>query len=362
MKADDGVRTRDLKLGKLALYQLSYIRACSRLPFSLGNAACRILYPKLVSSGWGLVIEELLCCAMARQNISFTSGGTRCAAWHYEPEGEGVHPYVVMAHGLGATRECQLAPFAECFADAGYGVLVFDYRYWGDSDGEPRQLLSVSRQLADWQAAFDFVRTLPKVDAKRVAIWGSSFGGGHAITTAAKVPGVAAAIAQVPFADGLQSLLGLRPLTAIRLSVAGIADILLGLIGRGPVYVPLLGRPGDVALMSAADSYDGYMQLVPETALASGNWVNRAAARIAITLPLYSPRRHAKRVTAPLLVVAAKADTIAPARGAAAAAKNAVAGELKTYDGGHFDFYMGAGFDKIVVDEIEFLDRHLKQG
>ncbi|MBJ7348481.1 MAG: alpha/beta fold hydrolase [Thermoleophilaceae bacterium] len=299
---------------------------------------------------------------MDRLDIDFTSSGTRCAAWHYEPEGDGKYPYVVMAHGLGGTREGQLAPFAERFAAAGYGVLVFDYRYWGDSDGEPRQLLSVSRQLQDWRAAFDFVRTLPKVDSQRVALWGSSFGGGHAITTAAKVPGVAAAIAQVPFADGLQSLLALRPLTAIRLTFAAIADVALALIGRGPVYVPLLGRPGEVALMSAADSYDGYMSIVPETAITSGNWVNRAAARIALTLPLYSPRRHAKHVTAPLLVLTAAKDTIAPARGAVTAAKNAVAGELKTYDGGHFDYYMGVGFEKIVADEIEFLDRHLKHG
>lgn len=295
-----------------------------------------------------------------RQTVEFMSEGTCCRGWHYVPDGPGPHPYVVMGHGLGATIELGLDDFARRFADAGYGVLAFDYRGFGFSDGEPRQVISVGRQLADWAAALSFVRSLPAVDAGRIAVWGSSFGGGHAISVAARDHEVAAAISQVPFGDGLQSVFKIRPLTAVKLTIAGLVDLAGSLVGAGPKYVPLVGRPGDTALMAAADSYDGYMQLVPAEAVDSGRWRDRAAARIALWIGLYSPRRSARKVQAPLLVVAASGDTIAPSKGAVAAANAAPKGELIEYDGGHFDYYKGPGFDKIVADEIAFLDRVLK--
>jgi hypothetical protein len=46
-----------------------------------------------------------------------------------------------------------VAPFAQRFAAAGYYALVFDYRHFGDSDGEPRRLLDIKRQLQDWRRA-----------------------------------------------------------------------------------------------------------------------------------------------------------------------------------------------------------------
>src|SRR5262245_24081717 len=119
-----------------------------------------------------------MASTIARTDTEFLSHGTRCAAWHYEPAGDSSHPYVVMAHGLGATRELRLDAFAERFAAAGYGVFVFDYRHFGGSDGEPRELISIRQQLQDWQAAIEHVRGLPGVDRERVAIWGSSFAGG----------------------------------------------------------------------------------------------------------------------------------------------------------------------------------------
>jgi pimeloyl-ACP methyl ester carboxylesterase len=295
-----------------------------------------------------------------RRDTHFTSNGTSCVAWHYLPDVSGPRPYVVMGHGLGATMELGLDDFAQRFAEAGYGVFAFDYRGFGASDGEPRQVISVRRQLEDWRAALDFVRSLPAVEEGRIAIWGSSFGGGHVISVAARDVGIAAVVSQVPFTDGLQSLFKLRPLTAVRLTLAGAVDAVRSIFGATPKYVPLIGRPGEVALMSAPDSYDGYMQLVAPEAAESGRWRNRAAARIALTIGMYSPRRAARKVKAPLLVVAAHGDSIAPAKGAVAAAKRAPHGELIEYDGGHFDYYKGPGFDQIVTDELAFLDRHLR--
>ena len=46
-----------------------------------------------------------------------------------------------MAHGFSGVREQRLDAYAERFAQAGLAVLVFDYRHFGASGGEPRQLL-----------------------------------------------------------------------------------------------------------------------------------------------------------------------------------------------------------------------------
>ncbi len=94
----------------------------------------------------------------SREETSFLSDGTRCAATIFRPEGAGTSatPAVVMAHGFGSPRALRLYAYAERFAAAGYAVVVFDYRGFGDSEGEPRQLLDISMQHDDWIAALAY--------------------------------------------------------------------------------------------------------------------------------------------------------------------------------------------------------------
>ena len=51
-----------------------------------------------------------------REDADFYSEGTRCSAWLYLPESDKKSPIIVMAHGLGGTREMRLCEFAERFA------------------------------------------------------------------------------------------------------------------------------------------------------------------------------------------------------------------------------------------------------
>ena len=82
---------------------------------------------------------------------------------------------VAFAHGWTGVREQRLDAYAERFAGAGLAVLVFDYRRFGASSGEPRQLHDIRRQLADWAAAIAFVRSRAEIDRALVALWGTSF-------------------------------------------------------------------------------------------------------------------------------------------------------------------------------------------
>src|SRR5215472_18262542 len=140
--------------------------------------------------------------AAQRDGISFRSGGDDCAAWHYRGSNSGC---VVMAGGAGVTKEPGTDRFATRFHAAGYSVLAFDHRHFGESGGAPRQVVRVREQLADWEAALDCAASLPGVAAGKIAAWGFSLAAGHLFRIAARRPDqrrLAAVIAQAPLVDG----------------------------------------------------------------------------------------------------------------------------------------------------------------
>ena len=162
-----------------------------------------------------------------REELHFRSGDGSCAAWLLRPHPVNAMPcpVVVMAHGFTATREDGLLPYAEQFAREGIATLAFDYRGFGDSTGGEPQVLNIGRELEDLESAVDFARSLDGIDARRVALWGSSFGGGLALDYAARTMSLSCVIAQVPFTDGISSLRSVPPRTSVRLAVKALADI-----------------------------------------------------------------------------------------------------------------------------------------
>src|SRR5512135_852818 len=112
-----------------------------------------------------------------------------------------------MAHGFSATRDDGLPAYAETFCDAGFVVVLFDYRHFGASTGEPRQLLDTGRQHDDYSAVVAWARRLDGVDPDRIVLWGSSFSGGHVLAVAATDPRIAAVISQAPNTDSIASLM-----------------------------------------------------------------------------------------------------------------------------------------------------------
>lgn len=289
-----------------------------------------------------------------RVDITFPSGEDECSAWLYLPDGDGPFPVIVMGHGLGAVREMRLDAYAERFQAAGYACLVFDYRHFGSSGGEPRQLLSVARQLEDWRAAIAHAGSRPELDADRLVLWGSSFGGGHVLATAAEIP-VAAAVIQCPFTDGVASTLAAPPRTAARLVALAVRDLLAARRGDAPVLVPLAGDPGTTALMSAPDVMPGYLSLVPEGVTVR----NEVAARVAFDILRYRPGAKAAKVTCPIHVTVCNKDSVAPARSTTRHVNKAPRAEVVHHPVGHFDIYTGEDFERVVADQLGFLARHV---
>jgi len=289
-----------------------------------------------------------------RLDVAFPSSGDDCRGWLFLPDVE--HPpLVILGHGLGATREYGLEPFARRFAEAGIAALVFTYRHFGDSGGQPRQLLDIERQLGDWAAALAYARGLDAIDSDRIALWGTSFGGGHVIEAAARDGAVAAVVSQCPFTDGLAATRAASPRSLARAVVPALRDELARLRNKPPVLVPLVGPHGSAALMTSPDSEPGYRALIPPDV----HFENGVSARFINHVGLYRPGRSARKVSAPILFCICETDAVAPAETALRYAATAPRGEVKRYPVGHFDIYLGEPFEDAVRDQTEFLVRHL---
>ncbi|MFH8394390.1 alpha/beta hydrolase [Streptomyces sp. NPDC018036] len=293
-----------------------------------------------------------------REKVRFASGDTSCAAWHYPGTNGGC---VIMAGGTSVTKEPASDLFAARFNDAGFAVLAFDHRRFGESGGAPRQIVRFDEQVADWHAAIRYATGLPDVDPDMISVWGFSLAGGHIFRVAADEPRLACAIAQTPLVDGPavapHALRSMTPLAALRLFGRGVADALGGLVGRPPLLVPAAGPRGAVASLTTPDAMDGDRALDPDRRHA--NWEQTVAARIALQIGAYRPGRQASRIRCPLLVVVCDQDQSVLPGPAIRAALNAPRSEVVHLTGSHYAPFLES-HEQAVAAEISFLNKHLE--
>ncbi len=292
-----------------------------------------------------------------REDVSFDSSRVTCAAWLYRPlSPSGPVPAVVLGPGLAGVRGAGLGAFAERLAAAGLAAFVFDYRCLGGSGGRPRQVVRVRHQLADWHAAIAAVRAQPGIDPTRVAVWGGSIGGGYAVKAAAEDPSLSAVVAHAPLTSGVASTLAVRPAPRqqVRLIAAGLADQVRALLRLSPKYIPVVGPPGALAVLTTADAEPDYRAIAPP------GWDERIAARVTLDLPLFRPGAAAANVRCPVFLAVADEDTITPPGQAARAMSRAEQVEIHHYPMRHFQSFHGAQCDRMVAAAIDFLCRHLQ--
>ncbi|HEX4000625.1 MAG TPA: SDR family NAD(P)-dependent oxidoreductase [Pirellulales bacterium] len=290
------------------------------------------------------------------QQLAFMSGGVACDAWLIRPPAaRQPMPVVLMAHGFAAEKSFGLIPYAEHFVRRGLAVMLFDYRHFGASGGAPRNLVSCRRQREDWQAALNVARQLPGIDPTRIALWGTSFSGGHVVDCASRNPDVAAVVAQVPMLD-VPASLGKHGLRYCSQAVwHGLRDLFRAATFRTPHLVPIVGRPEVFAVMNNPGCDEGYRRLVPLDA----EWPNACPARILLTSILHRPIARASHVKAPTLLVIAEQDQLISARSIRKAAGRMENATLITVAGDHFSPYYGETFHHVVAREANFLENCL---
>ena len=265
-----------------------------------------------------------------------------------------------MAHGVGATKDMFLEPIARRFADAGFAVLLFDYRSFGTSGGEPRQRVFPRDQIEDYRSALTWLSLQPQVDPDRLGIWGTSFGGGTVLHVAAFEPRVKAVVSQVGAMDLYQITRGSMGAEQF----AGLEQLIIQERVRhategGEVYIADIGQPGgDLALQTDQESWDFAHEA------ASPTWRNQVTVSSFEAILEHVPAKSIDLIAPrPLLMILAKDDTIS--RSDLIRAAFARAGEPKRLlevEGGHYSVYpwsRGQSADQAGQAAAEWFVEHL---
>ena len=296
---------------------------------------------------------------MPSQAVNFYSEGTRLAGDLFLPDGLGANDKragIVLCHGYTGVRDLYLPDTAKLLTAAGYVVLTFDYKGWGDSDG-PKARLSPYGRVLDSQAALTFLGAQAMVDGDRLGLYGTSYGGATVVWTAAVDPRVKAVV-----------------------SVVGI--------GHGGRWMRSVRRPDEYADLLARSEADRIRRVMTgESAFADRNTVllpDRQSAELAAAaragnpaavgeIPLeyiddtlgFHPEWIVDRIAPrPVLFITSDDDRLVPAE--QSEALFARAGEPKKLvvlrGVGHYEVYAGEAFRQVIEPTLAWYQQYLPAG
>ena len=256
-----------------------------------------------------------------------------------------------MAPGLGVERTAGLPAVAERFAERGYAAFNFDFRHFGESDGEPRHLVSPSKQIADYSAAIDRLRDIAAVDSDQTILWGYSLSGGHVLSVAAERFRLAGVISIAPFVDGRGLLRqGIRePKTLLRSVAAGCRDAVGRRVGGG-YDVPLVADPGKFGVITAPGAKRALFDIIDR----ESEWQNRLPASVLLGLPRYRPITNVSDISCPTLIVGARNDQIVPVSGPKAAAEQIPSATYLELPADHMSV-LSTDFERVISHQLSFL-------
>lgn len=289
--------------------------------------------------------------------VRFASDQDVCTGYLHRPCGvKQLPPVVLMMNGLATEWNFGTTAFIQALTAAGMATFNFDYRYFGASSGEPRQRLDFAAQLDDARAALACLRRRTDVDTTRLALWGSSLGGGHALMLAAEASDVQAVVVQVPHLDSRHAMKVVPKWQLVRTLGHALRDRLGALGGAVPHTLPVLAEPGELGLLTRPGWKAHYLSLIPATS----NWRNTTPARSIFTAGRYNPVDVVDRLKMPVLVVYGLQDAAIPAINVELAAQRMHQATLLPFDDDHFGVYEGRFHEDIVQQETAFLQEKLR--
>lgn len=291
--------------------------------------------------------------------VYFFSEGERIEALLYRPQPHaadgGLRPAIVLCHGFTALKEMFLPEVAARFAVEGWISLIPDYRYFGGSGGEPRGRLLPLGQVADIRNAITYMSQLPGVDPRRIGLFGTSFGGANVSYVAGIDERVRCGVSNVGIGDGERWLRWLRrgwewAEFKKRLEADRVKRVLTGESERvhsNEIMVP------DPTTRSVRDERQG----------AFPNWDVSVLLESADAISEFRPEDVVHRI-APraMLWIHAGEDVLVPPEESRKMFERA--GEPKRLvilEGlGHYDTYVGGGFEAMVAHGISWFREHLQ--
>lgn len=294
-----------------------------------------------------------------RQNIKIPIEDTFISAWLYIPEGIAKPvPCVILSNGLGGTKDVILEDFALGFVDAGFAAIAYDYRFFGESGGEPRQLFNGIKQQEDLKAVIDYARNCEKIDGDKIILWSTSAAGRYGINAAAKDPKIAGVISQCPSLDHSKDdqLVFKREGICyfLKLLIHAQRDKGRSRFGLTPHLIPIVGKPGDLALLNAPGALQGYQNLMSESEF----FINGVCARSLLMLQGPDVIKTAHNVKCLVLILMCEKDTaVSPDTYKRVADILGEKARVIKYPVGHFDIYKGEYFEKAINAQIDFIKR-----
>ena len=247
-----------------------------------------------------------------RKDVTFTSKGLLCSGWLYVPDdlAEGQKaPAIIMGHGFTGVKEMILPDLAERFVAAGFVTLVIDYRYFGDSQGEPRSQLFPLHQVEDFRNAITWVSHKPEVDPGRIGLWGTSYGGGIVTYVATFDKRVKAVVAQVPATLRPEFRRAMDPERWDRVGEFILRDRIERYHTGAVNYIKVVAPEGEPCALPGKEAYEAYMALAD----VAPNWRNQVTVESLEKTREFDPV-NLVRLMSPtaLLLIPAEKDSLIP--------------------------------------------------
>lgn len=291
-----------------------------------------------------------------KKNISFYSEGVKLDGDLYYPDdlknGER-RAGVVLCHGYTGVKDLYLPDNARVLNEAGYMVMTFDYKGWGESDGARTRLAPYSR-VVDVQAAMTFLGIQPEVNDECLGIYGTSYGCATVVWAAAHDERVKCTVGVVGMGHGGRWMRSVRrPDEWVDLLEVSKKDreqrVQTGKSGMAARDEILLPDRQSAALASAARAENPNalsklpIEYIDETLQFHPEWV----------VDKISPR--------PLLLIAGGDDRLVPPEDCESLFEKA--GEPKkmvTLPGvGHYEVYVPPAFDAVMKETVAWFEKYL---
>lgn len=294
---------------------------------------------------------------MRTEQVTFYSHGKALAGlWRTADSASGRLPTIVQGPGwLGLSDAKLYVRYHEALTDAGFAVLVFDYRGFGNSGGD-RSLLSPRNQLEDLLDAVSYLTARDDVDADRIGCFGTGgTGGGNAVLLAAADPRVRAVVSQVPVADGRDWLHRMRSEDDWLSFLAALDEDRRqrALTGKGRLV-----NPREEIMVPTAER-----RTTTVKADVDGRVPTSVSLAAADEILAYNPLDAARGLLTPLLVIGVENDAVTPTDHAvrlyeAAAGPKALLLQRHTTHYAAYDRYWTETTPRIV----DWFQRHLATG
>ncbi|EJY5484612.1 alpha/beta fold hydrolase [Salmonella enterica subsp. enterica serovar Infantis] len=262
------------------------------------------------------------------------------------------NPVIILCHGFCGIREILLPDFSEAFTRAGFSTITFDYRGFGDSDGERGRLVP-AMQIDDIISVVNWAKKQPTLNAQRIGLWGTSFGGCHVFGAAVRDPEIKCIISQLAFADGEEIVTG-------KMNDAEKEAFLL-----------TLNKMTEKQKSTGKEMFVGVNRVLSDAESKSFFEEYRAEyPKMDIKIPFltvretlqYKPVLNASQVTCPTLVVIAGRDTVNPPEQGRALFEAVGSKEKRLYEESnarHYDIYTGEHFKQVISIQTEWFKTYL---